>query len=113
MRARGFTLIEVLIAISIFALIGLAGYRLLTSVTTTHDRVRTAVDEFSELGRAMTFIARDVYQVTERPVRDEYGEPLPALMAGVGAYSVEFTRAGWNNPAGSPPQQSPASRVSR
>lgn len=102
MRARGFTLLEVLIAISIFALIGLGAYRLLTTVTSTHDRVRTAVDEFSELGRAMTFIERDLYQVTARPVRDEYGETLPAFMAGGGVYPLEFTRTGWNNPAGLP-----------
>ncbi|MEX2327123.1 MAG: type II secretion system minor pseudopilin GspJ, partial [Pseudomonadales bacterium] len=30
--------------------------------------------------------------------RDEYGEPLPALTVATGAYPLEFTRTGWNNP---------------
>ncbi|MBD3647131.1 MAG: type II secretion system minor pseudopilin GspJ, partial [Pseudomonadales bacterium] len=37
-----------------------------------------------------------------RPVRDEYGEPLPALMVGSGRYLAEFTRTGWSNPLGRP-----------
>lgn len=101
-RSGGFTLLEVLIAISIFALIGLGGYRLLTTITDTHARVRVVVDDFSALGRAMTFIERDLYQIVPRGIRDEYGEPLPPLLAGIGIYPVEFTRSGWANPVGMP-----------
>lgn len=101
-RARGFTLLEVLIAISIFALIGLGAYRLLTTIVDTHQRVRSIVDDISEVSRAMTLIERDIYQATLRPIRDEYGEPLPAMMVGTGTWPMEFTRAGWNNPAGLP-----------
>jgi len=97
--SRGFTLLEVLIAIAIFALIGLGAYRLLVTIVDTHERVRAAVDNYAEVSRAMNVIERDFYQFTTRPVRDEYGEPLPALQVGSGVYPVEFTRTGWNNPA--------------
>ena len=101
-RVSGFTLLEVLIAISIFAIVGLSSYQLLTVIIGTHERVRTAVDEYEEVSRAMGMIERDFYGIVDRPVRDEYGEPLPALIVGGGRYPIELTRSGWNNPAGLP-----------
>ncbi len=105
MQSRGFTLLEVLIAVSIFSFIGLASYRLLTTIVDTHDRVRTVADNMTELGQAMAVIERDLYQVTPRSVRDEYGEPLPALMVGTGQFLLELTRSGWSNPAQLPRSQ--------
>lgn len=102
MRSKGFTLLEVLVAISIFAIIGLGANTMLRTVIDTQSRVKTDSDAFSNLSRALAMIERDLSHVVARGVRDEYGEPLSALMIGEALYAIEFTRAGWNNPARHP-----------
>ncbi len=101
-RIRGFTLLEVLVALSIFAVIGLGANRMLSTMLTTHARVQSVTDEFAGLGKTMMVIDRDLTQIVDRPVRDEYGEQLPALSLSSGTYLLEFTRTGWNNPASLP-----------
>ncbi len=102
-QARGFTLLEVLIALAIFALIGLATYQMLDSVLRTDASTRAHDRELRELVRALAAFERDVLQVAVRPVRDGYGEALPALQGdGEGAARLELTRAGWRNPQGAP-----------
>jgi general secretion pathway protein J len=98
----GFTLLEVLVSISIFAIIGLGANQLLRSVIDTQSRVRLSSEEFRDVSRAFNVIGRDLSQMLQRGVRDEYGEPLPPLMVSTGPYLVEFTRAGWNNPIHAP-----------
>ena len=96
---RGFTLLEVLVAISIFAIIGLGANQMLRSVIDTQSRVRAGNETFASISRTLTVIHRDLTQVIPRGVRDEYGEPMAPLVIGQGAYALEFTRTGWNNPA--------------
>ncbi len=102
MRTKGFTLLEVLVAISIFAIIGLGANTMLRTVIDTQSRVKTDSDAFSNLSRALAMIERDLSHVVARGVRDEYGEELSALMIGEDLYAIEFTRSGWNNPARHP-----------
>ena len=102
-RARGFTLLEVLIALAIFALIGLATYQMLDSILRTDASTRAHDRELRDLVRALAAFERDVLQVAVRPVRDGYGEALPALQGdGEAAARLELTRAGWRNPQGLP-----------
>ncbi|MCU1716028.1 type II secretion system minor pseudopilin GspJ [Pseudomonas sp. 5P_3.1_Bac2] len=100
-RAGGFTLLELLIAIAIFALLGLATYRMLDSVLQTDKATRANEQQMRELVRAITAFERDVLQVQPRPIRDAFGEPRAALLAETGENSsVELTRNGWRNPLG-------------
>ncbi len=100
--ARGFTLLEVLVAISIFAIIGLGAHQLLTLVIDSHARARSISHNYADAAKVMIAIERDLSQIVGRSVRDEYGEPIPALMVATGVYGLEFTRSGWNNPVGLP-----------
>ena len=53
------------------------------------------------LRKAIAVIGRDVSQMLGRPIRDEHGEPLPALKSSEGDfYLMEFTRTGWQTLAG-------------
>jgi general secretion pathway protein J len=66
-RARsrqGFTLVEVLIAMALFALIGIAGFTLLDGVLRTQGATETRLSRLAEIQRAMLVISTDLDQVT-------------------------------------------------
>jgi general secretion pathway protein J len=101
--ARGFTLLELLIAIAIFALLGLATYRMLDSVLQTDKATRAHEMQLRELVRALAAFERDVLQVQVRPTRDPFGDPRAALLGeDFDNPALELTRNGWRNPLGQP-----------
>jgi general secretion pathway protein J len=102
MKQRGFTLIEILIAMAIFTLIGLASTGLLTTVIDSNDLSSERFEKLQQLQRAMVIIERDIQQAVPRPVRAE-GETQKVVMAGgeVGdsdGDGIGFVRGGWHNP---------------
>lgn len=101
---RGFTLLELIIAIAIFSLISVMAYSGLYSAQLTSQRVEEAGERLSALQVAFSLIARDLQQSVNRPVRGAFGEIQMAFMGtrtGVGAM-LEFTRTGLRNPAAFP-----------
>ena len=100
--ARGFTLLELLIAIALFALLGVGTYRLLDSVLRVDEATRQQEQRLRELTRGMAAFERDLRQVLARPVRAPYGDSLAALLGeGRERQTLEFTRTGWRNPTDS------------
>jgi general secretion pathway protein J len=100
---RGFTLLELLIAIAIFALLGLGTYRMLDSVLQTDKVTRAHELQLRELVRAMAAFERDVLQVQARPARDPFGDSRAALLGeGLDSPALELTRSGWRNPLAQP-----------
>jgi general secretion pathway protein J len=95
---RGFTLLELLVALAIFAVLGVAAYAGLDVVLDAKDRIETKSDQLGRLQMLFVLMGRDIEQTARRGVRDTYGDPLPALLGSDTA--LEFTRAGWRNPAG-------------
>lgn len=101
--AAGFTLIEVLIALAIAAVIAAAAYTGLSTVMTGVESTRAVSDRTWAVNRALMFLSRDLRQFADRPVRDEFGETEPALQGGPAArFALSFTRRGWHNPTGQP-----------
>lgn len=96
MSRRGFTLMEILVALGIFAIIGVMASQLLRQTIEVADLLSDRGDRLVELQRAMSVISRDLEQVTNRSVRDEYGEPLDALLIDTHG-GFQFTRLGWSN----------------
>ena len=96
--ARGFTLLEMVITIAIFAFIYVWAASFLGSALQGRDQLTASADIMERNQRAMTFLTLDFEQLVSRPVRDPYGDPQPAIM-GRDNY-VEFTRLGWSNPFG-------------
>lgn len=95
------TLIELLIALAIFAVISAITYGAIRAATETQRRIEAQTSRFAALRKAIAVIGRDVSQMIGRPIRDEYGEPLPALRSSDGdLYSMEFTRTGWQTSTG-------------
>ncbi|WP_044875000.1 type II secretion system minor pseudopilin GspJ [Pseudomonas sp. LFM046] len=110
-RAAGFTLLELLIAIAIFALLALGTWRMLGAVLDSDEATRVQEQQLRELVRAISAFERDVRQVVSRPVRDAYGESRAAMLGERegDSDSLEFTRGGWRNPTGA--QRSRMQRV--
>ena len=101
-QEKGFTLLEVLLAIVITALIGLGSWQLLNSAIKTNELTQARLEELKQLQKAMFFVARDFQQVIARGVRDEFGDLMPALSTRNEFYALEFTRSGWRNPLQDP-----------
>lgn len=97
----GFTLMEVLIAVTITAVIGLGVWQVISSVIISRDRVDEVATDFEGLQKAFLLMSRDITQVVNRPVRNIYGDFAPALSSRDDAYELVMTRQGWRNPLGS------------
>ena len=95
----GFTLLEVLVAMSIFAVIGLGANQMLRTIIDTHEVIQSNNQAINSMVRVFSMMDRDFSQIVPRQVRDEYGEPLQPLIVGTGKFYIEFSRTGWNNPA--------------
>lgn len=97
--SRGFTLIEVLIALSITTFVATIAYTSLSTALSGVESTRDVSERSYEVNRALMVLNRDLRQLVDRPVRDEFGELESALMGGdLARFPLAFTRAGWHNP---------------
>lgn len=94
-RSQGFTLFEVLIAVSIFALIAAMTMTNLIQVGKTGEKVSLAQKQLSEIQFALAYLGKDMAQLIAREVRDKYGDSQEALILEEEQFS--FTRTGWSN----------------
>lgn len=103
-RCVGFTLIEIMVAIAIFALVAAIGYGGLKAVSQSRFRITAAADRLVDVLHTVDTFSADLEQAVARSVRDEYGEPRPAMLAkaaNAGTF-LELSRAGNVNPLGLP-----------
>lgn len=125
--AAGFTLIEVLVALAIAALMFAMGYGALSQALTTRGALKEKQARLLELQTAVRVLEQDFVQLTPRPVRQPIGdEPAqPALQGSPGGSQTSgfvsalgggssaalsstsgtpplaaLTRGGWANPNG-------------
>lgn len=100
---RGFTLLEILIAMAIFTLIGIASTGVMTSVIDSNELSEHRFDRLQALQRTMITIERDLLQIVPRAIRLEY-ELNEVVISGdknifdSEFYGLGFVRAGWQNP---------------
>ncbi len=99
-RSRGFTLLELIVAVVIFALMSAITYGGLIHVLETRERLEAERETQRGLIMAFMRLEEDLGQARDRPVRDIDGTPLPAFsgQAGdtraLGLPLLEFTRGG-------------------
>ena len=100
---RGFTLVEVLIAMAITTLISVVAYTGLSSALSGAESLRSASGRAHDINQTLALLSRDLRQVVNRPVVDEFGQVVPALMGGEMAREpLALTRAGWHNSIAAP-----------
>lgn len=103
-RASGFTLMEVLVAVAIFTVVGtlaLGGYNELIKQSAIAEAGAARTRAVQAAVRRM---ALDFSMLEPRPVREPLGEAIePALRAESSSVRLaDLTRSGWSNPAGVP-----------
>ena len=68
-RDKGFTLLEVLIAIAIFSLISLSSFTIFDTVLSADEKAKQRSERHNELQRAFLIIERDLTQIARRTIR--------------------------------------------
>lgn len=98
-QARGFTLIEILVAVLILAVLAVAAYGGLNALIKSREITQTHARHFRQLQLAMATIDRDLKQSAARPIRLASGALAPAMVGGANNIpALAFTRAGRPNP---------------
>jgi general secretion pathway protein J len=104
MRQRGFTLLELLVAMFIAAVMFAIGYGAINQAVNNNGALTEQQARLKEVQTAMRVMEQDVVQLAPRPVRQTLGDGwLPALIGQADPETqpiLQLTRGGWNNPNG-------------
>lgn len=98
--ANGFTLVEMLVALSIFAVIAALGVGLLRSSVDTQDAVQDRLKAMGGINRLRAVMANDLAQAVQRPTRGPSGEAVPAFVGSSNGFA--FVHSGAGSADGSP-----------
>lgn len=102
-RSRGFTLLELLVAMFIAAIIFAMGYGAINQAVKSRVELQEQQAKLLELQTAVRVIEQDFVQLAPRPIRQPVGNDFyAALISNTQTPQPVFalTRAGWANPSG-------------
>jgi len=102
---KGFTLVELLVALLIFGMLSAAGVALLSVSVRAQDLAEESLNDLGSFRRFGAIVTSDLAQAVPRMTRDEAGQPRPAFVGGTGQMegaSLSLVRRGWENLDGSP-----------
>jgi general secretion pathway protein J len=95
-KQQGFTLLEILIALSVFAVVAVITSSVLYNTFTTRDRLLVVSDKLAEMQIALYIIEKDITQLANRKVNRGDFKISTEVVAKPDYF--EFTRAGNSNP---------------
>jgi general secretion pathway protein J len=97
----GFTLVEVMVSLLIFAMLAGAGSAVLSATIDNRFAVKAASDRVGDLQRMRGLLRADLGQATARRSRGPTGRPMSQPIMGAfapGDPILVLNRAGWSNP---------------
>lgn len=99
-RQSGFTLIELVVAIAIFSVMGVMAWAGMMSMVQQQEMTEERMDQFRDVQQGMTLLVRDLEHIRPRPVRGaSHGDMQQAVSGGDFLdIPLEFTRGGVRNP---------------
>ncbi|HMJ93787.1 MAG TPA: type II secretion system minor pseudopilin GspJ [Allosphingosinicella sp.] len=102
---EGFTLVELLVSLFIFALLSAAGVALLSFSVRAQETAEVQLGRIADVRRTGALLSGDLAQAAIRPWRDESGATQPAFSGASGERDgqlLTFVRRGADNLEGSP-----------
>lgn len=102
--SKGFTLIEVLVAMALFGVLTIMSYMALGQTFENADILNDRMDRLQSIQRTIRYLSNDLASAAPRPVRSETGDTyMPAVMvSAANDFALAVTHGGWSNPAGLP-----------
>jgi len=114
-RVKGFTLIEVLVSIAIFASLSVAAYQVVSQVQRSNALSQERTQRLNDIQRAMVMMDSDFRQMAMRQTRTNGEKPASQLifwsdyLLDSDTKGLMFARLGWHNPQ----QQFPRGEVTK
>lgn len=101
-RVAGFTLVELLVSIAVFALLAAAGVTIIAHVLDQRSAINVHAARVADLQRAHSLMKADLGQAAVRRTRGFDGQPARAAFGAAGpgdrvAPMLAFVRRGWSN----------------
>lgn len=100
-KQSAFTLTEIMVALFVFSVVVAGALQVFTFLQNATDSNDKQIQRLREVQMAIRQLEEDIRYLVPRTRRDEYGDTSPLIVgesSSVNSY-LEFTRAGWRNPA--------------
>lgn len=98
-KEQGFTLIEILVALTIFTLLAAIVATGLYTTITASQKNKQLLEQLSNLQITQALLFRDITQILDRPIIDEAGQKQPPVIGDTtGKVILEFTTISYSNP---------------
>src|SRR3954466_3627611 len=101
-KGAGFTFLEILVAIAIFAIVGMMAMMGYNELASQSERIDAGAGRTRAVQATMMRMGQDFATLEPRPIRQPLGQDLDPALRAVPASEelLELTHSGWSNPAG-------------
>lgn len=101
-RHNGFTLVEIIVAIAIFAVVSVLALSGYNELIRQREIAAGSMARVRDVQRTVTRLTQDFEQLEPRRIRNATAATTDAALLATGGSTTlaEFTRGGWTNPAG-------------